>query len=875
MKNTIIENKYQHTLRICKMQNNFYIDQCQNHTLYSFFQQLHNDQVDDNLCLIKIYDTLQEIKDQLKFFKNMITDTQFIKQVYNFYDETIMYEIDIASLEESSIINKEIKIILTAISSIETKNTSILKSLKNSYDFSNVSIDPSTVENLYDKKLVDYLLLNNATLLTNESKPCINALFNRSVNTRIEIEKIAQYICINNIKATDINLVLCNYTDDILLVKSIFERYNIPCFSFLSTQDSLISTSFIKIFEFLKNKSIDNLKNVVNTICFNNDNTSYFNKYLDLFIEDIEKINSPFAHVQKNLNCDTFKYESKKYLQLEQKAELFRTELSILFRPTDNIFIDTYEIIKNSKIINNQIFEDEILKIKQFIETYIDHTSHDKYDDLLLSMIRQIKKTKDSISQNAIIITDLKNPIIQNKYSFIIGCNQKNFPNFSSKSGIFDEDYCSAINDFPTLQSRQTFNLDFISWIHTSGLNIQYSYSLSNYEGKHFDPSIEICSMLDNKFYDIPLQQSHYINSCNITNISPDNAKQLFFKDNVLHGSVSRFERYYSCPFSFFIKYGLKINEDLLTEFDIANLGTIQHSVFEKLINKFGKNYTNDNDQIMYDILISEFENYNKLYNKHTKILDVIMHRTYVNLKLVLQFLSQMEIHTEFVPSCTELNFEDTIFQEDDYTINLKGVIDRVDTYGDIFKIIDYKSSNKNITKNCVNNGTQLQLLTYMHVLSKQKKMTAAGIYYIPLSYKDISLNYGTLNLRSKEYNEITKADFNDIFIKNNKVNGWHFLSTSLIDSSSLYVKSINKTGVPNPSSIKDINILSNHIDFIYKYLLDELKIGAIKCTPVNGACDYCDYKPICRFQSIFVNSIISDDKKQDFFSRTEDNDEV
>ena len=56
---------------------------------------------------------------------------------------------------------------------------------------------------------------------------------------------------------------------------------------------------------------------------------------------------------------------------------------------------------------------------------------------------------------------------------------------------------------------------------------------------------------------------------------------------------------------------------------------------------------------------------------------------------------------------------------------------------------------------------------------------------------------------------------------------------------------------------------------------MNEIKNGSIKCTPVLGACDYCDYKSICRFNSMHIKSIILPQDQVDAFTKSEEEDEV
>ena len=66
--------------------------------------------------------------------------------------------------------------------------------------------------------------------------------------------------------------------------------------------------------------------------------------------------------------------------------------------------------------------------------------------------------------------------------------------------------------------------------------------------------------------------------------------------------------------------------------------------------------------------------------------------------------------------------------------VEITGKIDRVDiaktAEGNYIRIIDYKSSIKNIDLNEVEAGLQLQLLTYVDAICKKEKTEPAGALY-------------------------------------------------------------------------------------------------------------------------------------------------
>lgn len=58
------------------------------------------------------------------------------------------------------------------------------------------------------------------------------------------------------------------------------------------------------------------------------------------------------------------------------------------------------------------------------------------------------------------------------------------------------------------------------------------------------------------------------------------------------------------------------------------------------------------------------------------------------------------------------------------------GIVDRVDQYNQYLKIIDYKSSNKDLDLSLAIQGFNIQMLLYLDTLTKQKKLDKGALLY-------------------------------------------------------------------------------------------------------------------------------------------------
>lgn len=195
--------------------------------------------------------------------------------------------------------------------------------------------------------------------------------------------------------------------------------------------------------------------------------------------------------------------------------------------------------------------------------------------------------------------------------------------------------------------------------------------------------------------------------------------------------SVSKLEKYNSCAYSFFMRYGLLARERLLGGFRANDMGAVLHSALQRYFEtKTGDDFDfaaisrGECEREISDIIEEEalrsaqvlFEN--SAYYKYTvmRMKSIAARTAWKTVKFYAQ--------SEFRPSGFEVRFgkgaelEPYTVEADCGKVFLEGFIDRVDAAnieGEKFiSITDYKSSRKALDERLIDAGLSLQPLIYM-----------------------------------------------------------------------------------------------------------------------------------------------------------------
>lgn len=361
--------------------------------------------------------------------------------------------------------------------------------------------------------------------------------------------------------------------------------------------------------------------------------------------------------------------------------------------------------------------------------------------------------------------------------------------------------------------------------------------------------------------------------------ITAGNIKEIYGKN--LRTSISRLEQYRKCPFSFHLKYGLKLNEE--EEFKICSLdtGNFMHEVIDEVFSKIETNQLDvktiskeELNKIIEEIINQKLGmSKNYIFTSSPKFI-VLTKRLKKVVNESIQYIIEQLKNSKFELYGHELEFNEKselkpmkIDLENGNQVTVTGKIDRIDiakTENNTYvRIIDYKSSVKDINLNQVVAGIQIQLLTYLDEISQQKQFDPAGVLYFSLIDTIIKAD-------KKMTDEQLKKEIN----KNFKMKGMIVADIDIVKmmdkklapstSSDIIPVYLDKEGNISEGKSKTLNKekferLQKYTKHIISEISKEIFSGNIDIKPYymskKTPCEYCQYKTICNFDPKLENN--------------------
>ena len=664
--------------------------------------------------------------------------------------------------------------------------------------------------------------------------------------------------------------------------------------------------------------------------------------------EEVDRLNElrrmivkPIRNLQEKAKKDnTFFNLTKILYEFLQEMKLEETIKLKINKLEEKGFIELANEYETSFKVLIELFDEIVLVFGE------EKTNFDKYISTLKIGLKNTGLGKIPATQDEVIVGDVSRSRSHKvKAVFIIGINDGEFPSVYKDEGFFndkDREYLKE-QGFElangSLENLYEENFNIYKAFTVAEEKLFLSYASSDNEGRTLRPSILITKM--KKIYsnlqetsDIISQEKEIITKNNTfdnlieklndyqegkdvediwfdvlnyyendalwksrllkslegityTNI-PEQIKPEFVKKlygETLHTTISRLERYRSCPFSFYLEYGLKLKEKKSLKLDPIDTGSFMHEVidtfFENVSNKkiSIKEIENaDIEKIVKQIVEEKLNLTSNYIFKSIPKFIILTNRLCRLVTLSIIYIVQGLKNTDFEVVGNEIEFKNgkeyrpiEIVTKDGKKVEITGKIDRIDLAkdetGKYIRIIDYKSSAKDINLNEVLAGLQLQLITYLDAVCQDKDLIPAGILYFGLVEPKID--------KGKRAKDITEEEIEQKLSEHFRMNGLVLAEMNIInmmdnklkdgEKSDVIPVKIKKDGTMDKTSKvvsrKEFEILQKYVKNTLAQISKEILDGNIDIKPYYNVktkrkpCEYCKYNSICNFKKGFYGN--------------------
>ena len=357
--------------------------------------------------------------------------------------------------------------------------------------------------------------------------------------------------------------------------------------------------------------------------------------------------------------------------------------------------------------------------------------------------------------------------------------------------------------------------------------------------------------------------------------LNPDTTNALY--GDSFTSSVSRVEKYYSCPFAHFATYGLQLEERSEYRLEAPAIGDLFHAALKWIADetkRLGISWAQLSTTQAWELARQAVEEISPHFVH--QILMSSKRYYYIQRKLVQilqRTMTTLRDHasvSSFVPIAIEAGFGPgeelptlEIPLKNGNAMKLRGRIDRVDAAviddKQFIRIVDYKSSAKGLDLNDVYFGISLQMLTYLDVAATNsaiwlgEEADPAGVLYVHVH-----------NPMLKLAKELSDMDIEEEVFKKYKMRGLliddaavlNEMDTEIVGASKVIPARINKDGsISKTSKVVSPQDMANLRSFVrtkHQQAGDGMLAGDTRVFPYRmkgkTACDYCNYRSVCQF---------------------------
>lgn len=373
-----------------------------------------------------------------------------------------------------------------------------------------------------------------------------------------------------------------------------------------------------------------------------------------------------------------------------------------------------------------------------------------------------------------------------------------------------------------------------------------------------------------------------------------DGISKSIFGARKIKTSVSRLEKFMACPFSHYLGHGLRLKPRQIYKLGAPDLGQFFHAALSLLggrIQELGISWGSLGEaqlgqlvRQVVQLLVPQLQNEILLSTAKFRHLTVRLERQVLRAALTIAEHDRRGI---FRPVLFEVGFGqgETLRGlqynlSPEMTIELNGRIDRVDLaaspLGKYVRVVDYKSGFKNLSLEEVFHGINIQLILYLEVLLSHDEgvlpagLLPGGVLYFTVADPMIREN-GPLGRDELEKRILRALKMKGLLLADSRV--INMMDSGIAGASSDILQvAINKDGnFKKDSPVLTLNQFEMLRQYINKMIVTAgqgIARGEIGIEPLalggKSPCRFCQFKPVCQFDSIFPGNLQREAKSGD-----------
>jgi ATP-dependent helicase/nuclease subunit B len=362
------------------------------------------------------------------------------------------------------------------------------------------------------------------------------------------------------------------------------------------------------------------------------------------------------------------------------------------------------------------------------------------------------------------------------------------------------------------------------------------------------------------------------------TPLSPQVSHELYGDD--IQASVSRMELFHSCPFSHFARHGLKLRERQIFRLEAPDIGELFHAALKHIADAVNEQNWSWAQLTRQECEALAEEAVERLVPRlQNEILLSTNRHAYLKRKLekiiakAANILSEHAKASGFSPVGMELGFGPRqelpplkFSLKNGAKMELVGRIDRVDKAKEgnsvFLRVIDYKSSERDLNLSEMYYGLSLQMLTYLDIIITYSRQLVgadaipAGVLYFHVHNPMIQAK------KMLSLDELEKEIFKQFKMKGlvlGEQNVIQLMDTTLETGDSQIIPAgINKDGsIKKRSKVvtrDEFQQFTKYVRQTYVKSGNKMLDGAVDISPYKmknkTPCTFCPFKAICQFDS-------------------------